>query len=32
MELVYAALLLHEAGEEINEENLEGVLDGAGID
>ncbi|MDY6768512.1 MAG: 50S ribosomal protein P1 [Candidatus Nanohaloarchaea archaeon] len=32
MELVYAALLLHEAGEDITEENLEGVLDGAGID
>ncbi len=32
MELVYAALLLHEAGKDITEENLEGVLEGAGID
>jgi large subunit ribosomal protein L12 len=32
MELVYAALLLHEAGEEVNEDNLEGVMDGAGIE
>ncbi|MDY6769952.1 MAG: 50S ribosomal protein P1 [Candidatus Nanohaloarchaea archaeon] len=32
MELVYAALLLHEAGKDVTEENLEGVLDGAGID
>lgn len=32
MELVYAALLLHEAGQEINEDNLGNVLDGAGIE
>lgn len=32
MELVYAALLLHEAGKEVNEDNLESVLDGADID
>lgn len=32
MELVYAALLLHEAGEDVTEENLENVLDGAGVD
>ncbi len=32
MELVYAALLLHEAGKDVTEENLEGVLDGADIE
>ena len=32
MEYVYAALILHETGEEINEDNLTGVLDAAGVD
>ena len=32
MEYVYAALILNESGEEINEDNLTGVLDAAGID
>jgi large subunit ribosomal protein L12 len=32
MEYVYAAILLHEADEELNEENITGVLEGAGID
>lgn len=32
MEYVYAALLLHESDEEINEENLTAVLDAAGVD
>jgi large subunit ribosomal protein L12 len=32
MEYVYAALILHESGEEINEENLTGVLEAAGVD
>ncbi|MDY6776756.1 MAG: 50S ribosomal protein L12 [Candidatus Nanohaloarchaea archaeon] len=32
MELVYAALLLHESGKEVSEENLESVLEGAGIE
>ena len=32
MEYVYAALLLHEAEEEINEDNLTGVLEAAGLD
>ncbi len=32
MELIHAALLLHSADKEITEENVEGVLDGAGID
>jgi large subunit ribosomal protein L12 len=32
MEYVYAALILHESGEEINEDNLTGVLEAAGVD
>ena len=32
MEYVYAALLLHETDEEINEDNLTGVLEAAGVD
>ena len=32
MEYVYAALILNESGEEINEENLMDVLDAAGVD
>ena len=32
MEYVYAAMLLHKAGKEINEENLSNVLAAAGID
>jgi large subunit ribosomal protein L12 len=32
MEYVYAALLLHESGEELNEENITDVLDAAGVD
>lgn len=32
MELVHAALLLHSAGKDITEDNVQGVLDGAGID
>jgi large subunit ribosomal protein L12 len=32
MEYVYAALILNESGEEINEANLTDVLDAAGID
>ena len=32
MEYVYAALILNESGEEINEENLTSVLDSAGVD
>jgi len=31
MEYVYAAMLLHKAGKEINEENLTNVLTAAGI-
>ncbi|WP_254862901.1 50S ribosomal protein P1 [Halovivax gelatinilyticus] len=32
MEYVYAALILNEADEEINEDNLTGVLESAGVD
>ncbi|MFC4987907.1 MULTISPECIES: 50S ribosomal protein P1 [Saliphagus] len=32
MEYVYAALILNETGEEINEENVTAVLEGAGAD
>ena len=32
MELVYAALTLHEAGKEVNEDNLQDVVDAAGLD
>ncbi|HEX59445.1 MAG TPA: 50S ribosomal protein P1 [Methanomicrobia archaeon] len=32
MEYIYAALLLHSAGREINEENLSNVLKAAGIE
>ncbi|MDH5780182.1 MAG: 50S ribosomal protein L12, partial [Candidatus Bathyarchaeota archaeon] len=31
MEYVYAAMLLHRAGKEIDEKNLKGVLTAAGI-
>jgi large subunit ribosomal protein L12 len=31
MEYVYAALILNESGEEINEENLTNVIDAAGV-
>ena len=32
MEYVYAALLLHESGEELNEDNITSVLEAAGVD
>ncbi|AHG04017.1 50S ribosomal protein L12 [Halobacterium sp. DL1] len=32
MEYVYAALILNETGEELNEENITGVLEAAGVD
>ena len=32
MEYIYAALILNETGEEINEDNLTSVLDAAGAD
>ncbi len=32
MEYVYAALILHETGEELNEDNLTNVLEAAGAD
>ena len=32
MELVYAALTLNEAGKEINEDNLQDIVDAAGLD
>ncbi|MFC7155034.1 50S ribosomal protein P1 [Halomarina halobia] len=32
MEYIYAALILNETGEEINEDNLTGVLEAAGVD
>ena len=32
MEYVYAALLLHKAGKEINEDNVKKVLSAAGVD
>ena len=32
MELVYAALTLDEAGKEVNEENLQEIVDAAGLD
>jgi large subunit ribosomal protein L12 len=32
MEYVYAALILNESGEELNETNLTDVLDAAGVD
>ncbi len=32
MELVYAALTLHEAGKEVNEENLQSIVDAANLD
>lgn len=32
MELVYAALTLHEAGKEVNEDNLQEIVDAAGLD
>lgn len=32
MELIYAALTLHEAGKEVNEDNLEAVVDAADLD
>jgi large subunit ribosomal protein L12 len=32
MEYVYAALLLHESGEELNEDNITAVLESASVD
>jgi large subunit ribosomal protein L12 len=32
MEYVYAALILNESGEEINEDNITSVLEAAGVD
>ncbi|HKL24224.1 MAG TPA: 50S ribosomal protein P1 [Candidatus Nanoarchaeia archaeon] len=32
MENIYAALLLHKAGKEVNEENLKSVVQAAGVD
>jgi len=32
MELVYAALTLHEAGKEVNEDNLNSIVDAAGLE
>jgi large subunit ribosomal protein L12 len=32
MEYVYAALILHESGEELNEDNITSVLEAAGVD
>ena len=32
MENIYAALLLHKAGKEVNEENLKSVVAAAGVD
>ena len=32
MELIYAALTLHEAGNEVNEDNLEAIVDAADLD
>ena len=32
MEYVYAAVVLHESGEELNEENITNVLEAAGVD
>ena len=31
MEYIYAAMLLHKAGKEINEDNVKKVLEGAGV-
>ncbi|RLE43508.1 50S ribosomal protein P1, partial [Candidatus Woesearchaeota archaeon] len=31
MEYVYAAMLLHKAGQQINEENVKKVLEAAGV-
>ncbi|MCX8193930.1 MAG: 50S ribosomal protein P1, partial [Candidatus Pacearchaeota archaeon] len=31
MQYIYAALLLHKAGKEINEENLKKVIEAAGV-
>jgi large subunit ribosomal protein L12 len=32
MEYVYSALILHESGEELNEDNITAVLESAGVD